>query len=124
MHRGEDEDLDFELIELGSSNSIHDRSQFESKFDFDLPTQAESNTDKVYEIDLYLFAPQSLGINQENYGTENFYADLTQLLRIRTPEVRRPSRTQESPPTHELLRGGKETPLLGGTEGRAHQLLG
>lgn len=79
-----DEDLPEEGF-LASSNSVHDRTQFQSKFDFELSGREA----KAYEVDLYMFLPHNMGVNAESYPRESFYADLTHLLRVRTPEVAR-----------------------------------
>ncbi len=85
----DDEELDEELayIELGSSNSVHDRTQFESKFDFDLSTAGGDR--KLYEIDMYMFWPATMAVNSATYPRESFYSDVNHLLRVRTPELTR-----------------------------------
>lgn len=80
---GPDEDLPEELSLLGTFNSIHDRTQLQSKFDFEL-TGDEST---AYEVDVYFFFPQNMGVNADTYPLTAFYADLTHLLRVRTPEL-------------------------------------
>lgn len=84
-----EEDLDEELayIELGSSNSVHDRTQFESKFDFDLSTAGGDR--KYYEIDMYMFWPATMAVNSSTYPRETFYSDINHMLRVRTPELAR-----------------------------------
>lgn len=83
-----DEDLALVESQLNSQNSIHDRTQFETKFDFELaPNQPTVKNN--YEVDLYLFFPKVVGVTSESYSREDFYGDLTHLLRVRTPEVKR-----------------------------------
>lgn len=83
-----DEDLDIVESQLNTQNSVHDRTQFESKFDFELtPSQHQGKNN--YEVDMYLFFPKAVGVTSESYPREAFYGDTTHLLRVRTPEVKR-----------------------------------
>lgn len=83
-----DEDLDVVESQLNTQNSVHDRTQFESKFDFELtPNQHQGKNN--YEVDMYLFFPKAVGVTSESYPREAFYGDMTHLLRVRTPEVKR-----------------------------------
>lgn len=83
------DELDSTLISLASANSVHDRTQFETKFDFDLLSDTPVCQWKRYEIDTYLFIPNTMGINSDTYKIEDFYSDLTHLMRVRTPELER-----------------------------------
>ncbi|MFN8607285.1 MAG: hypothetical protein U0931_07125 [Vulcanimicrobiota bacterium] len=83
-----DEDLDLVESQLNTQNSVHDRTQFESKFDFEL-TPAQHHGKNNYEVDMYLFFPKAVGVTSESYPREAFYGDMTHLLRVRTPEVKR-----------------------------------
>jgi hypothetical protein len=80
------EELDLESSTMESSNTIHDRTQFQAKFDYELPDQ-KNQEEKHYEIDFYLFIPLAMGIHSQTYSSENFYHDLTNYLRIRTPDL-------------------------------------
>ncbi len=80
------EDFSESFTDILSSNIIHDQYQFESKFDFDLKPHADEN-EKNYHIDVYFFVPKNMGINSDTYTRENFYTDLTNYLRIQTPEL-------------------------------------
>lgn len=86
-----DDDLDLDLVEhqLSTRNSVHDRTQFESKFDFELGDATQKAGQKSYEVDMYMFLPKSMGVSSETYPRNSFYADLTHLLRVRTPELQR-----------------------------------
>lgn len=64
--------------------SIHDRYQAELKISYSLPRDCRSS---VYELDLYMFAPENLGINAETYTKQRFYADLQTRIRLKTPSV-------------------------------------
>jgi hypothetical protein len=83
------DDLDTTIMSLASANSVHDRTQFETKFDFDLLSDTPGCELKRYEIDTYLFVPNTMGINKDTYKIDEFYADLTHLMRVRTPELER-----------------------------------
>lgn len=83
------DDVDDPIIPLASVNSVHDRTQFETKFDFDLLSDSSECTLKRYEIETYLFIPNTVGINSDTYRVEDFYGDLTHLMRVRTPELER-----------------------------------
>ena len=48
------EDFDPSLTDIGSLNTVHDRYQFESKFDFDLKS-ASHGMQKQYDLDVYFF---------------------------------------------------------------------
>ncbi len=85
------EDFDPSLTDIGSLNTVHDRYQFESNFDFDLEVE-EGDTHKGYEVDIYFFLPKSMGIHADSYTREDFYTDLTNYLRVKTPNY--PKRLQ------------------------------
>ncbi|MFN8672006.1 MAG: hypothetical protein U0457_07985 [Candidatus Sericytochromatia bacterium] len=82
-----DDDIDEYYSDIISHSNVHDRFQFESKFDFDLNLDKNNEKNKKYYVDFYFFIPKSIGINSETYTRDNFYSDLTNYLRIRTPEV-------------------------------------
>ncbi|MEB3300190.1 MAG: hypothetical protein VKO21_11985 [Candidatus Sericytochromatia bacterium] len=68
-----------------TSSTVHDRTQFEANFDLDaLPPGPGRH--KRYEIDTWFFVPRAMGIHEETYGRDQFFADLTNYLRLRTPE--------------------------------------
>ena len=80
------EDIEENLSDIVSANIVHDKYQFESKFDFDLKPHGKE-TAKHYTIDLYFFIPKTMGINSDTYTRDHFYTDLTNYLRIQTPEL-------------------------------------
>lgn len=86
-----EDDLDLDLVELplSTQNRVHDRTQFESKFDFELADGTAKARQKSYEVDLYFFFPSSMGVSSDSYSRKAFYGDLTHLLRVRTPELKR-----------------------------------
>ncbi|MFN4150441.1 MAG: hypothetical protein ACK4IX_05820, partial [Candidatus Sericytochromatia bacterium] len=82
-----DDEIDDSYSDIRSSSTIHDRLQFETKFDFELSSNNTINKKKQYNVDVYFFLPQNTGINTDTYTRDNFYADLTNYFRIRTPEL-------------------------------------
>ncbi|GIW22851.1 MAG: hypothetical protein KatS3mg068_1858 [Candidatus Sericytochromatia bacterium] len=74
------------LTEIKSSNTVHDRYQFESSFDFDIRSHDDERK-KNYQIDMYIFIPENIGINNDTYTRDNFYKDLTNYIRIKTPDL-------------------------------------
>ena len=61
--------------------SVHDRTQVEIDLDYHL-----KNLSGEWKIDLYLFVPGSFGINSSTYPREQFYNDLTNHIRLHTPD--------------------------------------
>lgn len=66
------------------SGEIHqrDRWQFELKSDFFPNNQHHTNT---FTQEFYIFIPNALQINSYTYSKEDFYRDLTNLIRYKTP---------------------------------------
>jgi hypothetical protein len=64
--------------------SIHDLHQMELKLNYPLLDNHRRNS---YEVDLYFFAPRSLGVHPQTYSKQQFYTDLQSYIRIRTPSV-------------------------------------
>lgn len=59
----------------------HDRNNIEIKYTFQVPDK-----DKVeYAVEMYLFAPESLGINSKTYSVGHFYYDERNHIRLKTP---------------------------------------
>jgi len=90
--------------------SIHDQLQMELKLNYPLPRDHRRT---LYEVDLFFFAPRSLGVHPQTYGKQQFYTDLQSYIRIRTPSV----------PLN-LFKGSAESPmaqLRGALEQKAQQ---
>lgn len=66
----------------GDEIYFRDRWQFEQKYDF-LPDPTVDRND--YTQEFYFFIPSSLQINESTYSTKQFYRDLTNLIRLKTP---------------------------------------
>lgn len=61
---------------------IRDRWQFELKSEF-FPSSSQKNSH--YNQEFYFFIPNALQINKLTYRKEDFYIDLTNLIRYKTP---------------------------------------
>ncbi|TYC04692.1 MAG: hypothetical protein FXF54_00510, partial [Kosmotoga sp.] len=62
---------------------IHDRNQFEIKLGY-LINHKKKKTE--YDINLYFFLPNNLGINKYNYSNSQFFEDLYGYVRLITPK--------------------------------------
>lgn len=69
---------DLELTDI----SPHDSLQVELKSDFFPHAQAKSNT---YIQEFYVFIPNTLQINADTYVKDQFYRDITNFIRYKTP---------------------------------------
>ncbi len=61
---------------------FRDRWQFEQKYDF-LPDPTADQSD--YRQEFYFFIPDALQVNASTYNSKQFYRDLTNLIRLKTP---------------------------------------
>ncbi|MDD4181281.1 MAG: hypothetical protein PHE87_06610 [Victivallaceae bacterium] len=61
---------------------VRDDNQFEIKYTY--PLQPEKETTK-YFVEMFLFLPQGLNINNKTYGKKKFYRDSTNYIRFKTP---------------------------------------
>ncbi|MBN8466849.1 hypothetical protein JYJ95_10000 [Corallococcus exiguus] len=66
---------------LHSRFDVHDRKQFEIKLEYQ-PTGADETR---YLVEAYLFLPSSLNIDAETYPRADFYADIHNYVRFKTP---------------------------------------
>ncbi len=62
----------------------HDQLAFEMKLEFPAPNDVKKPQD--YKVEMYLFVPQSLDVNKQNYTKHNFYRALKTNIRLTTPE--------------------------------------
>lgn len=61
---------------------VHDRKQFELKLEY----QPSGLDDEAkYAVDAYIFIPASLNIDQDTYPREQFYTDIHNYVRLKTP---------------------------------------
>ena len=63
---------------------LHDKYQLEMKFTYPAATDAAVNE---YSVDTFFFLPTNLGINSETYRKEEFFSDLHEYIRLKTPSV-------------------------------------
>ena len=68
-------------LEIGEIH-LRDKWQFELKSEYFPLEQVKKNT---YTQEFYLFIPNSLQISEETYSKRQFYDDLTNLIRFKTP---------------------------------------
>jgi hypothetical protein len=85
------DDAAFDSVEpvrgdIVSASTAHDRTQFETDFDFDIDPP-RPGVHKRYQIDTWFFLPRNMGVNEENYTRDQFFRGLTNYLRIRTPDT-------------------------------------
>lgn len=59
----------------------HDRNNIEIKYTFQVPDKSKVE----YAVEMYLFAPESLGINRKTYSIGHFYYDERNHIRLKTP---------------------------------------
>ena len=72
------------MLETIQQSAIpHDRYQIELKLDYELGKGEKTH----YRISTYLFFPISLGITAESYPKSEFYRDVKNYIRIKTPIV-------------------------------------
>ena len=60
---------------------LHDKYQFEIKLDYELLQDKKTH----YQILTYIFVPVSLGITRDSYSKSNFYQDVQNYIRLKTP---------------------------------------
>lgn len=61
----------------------HDKYQIEIKLDYQLHAGKKTH----YRVSTYIFVPQSLGINQNSYSKADFYRDVQNYIRLKTPNL-------------------------------------
>ena len=59
----------------------HDKYQIEIKLDYELLEAKETR----YKISTYIFVPQNLGISRNSYTKADFYRDIQNYIRLKTP---------------------------------------
>ena len=70
------------MLEMIQQSAIpHDRYQIELKLDYELVKENKTH----YRISTYLFFPKSLGVTEESYPKSEFYRDVKNYIRIKTP---------------------------------------
>jgi hypothetical protein len=64
---------------LGVQLEVHDRHQLEARFSYALGAGEGA---QKYTVDAYFFVPRNVGVNRHNFSREQFYADVTALMRL------------------------------------------
>jgi len=68
---------------IEKSVKIHDRFSLELKFGFATRRKQKVN---IFEVNTWIFIPNSLDINRQTYSKSDFYKDLKSNIRLITPE--------------------------------------
>jgi hypothetical protein len=63
---------------------VHDQYQFEVKLDYPLDRDAPRSS---YSVEAFFFVPDTLNVNPGTYGTAQFYGDLHNYIRFKTPQL-------------------------------------
>lgn len=63
---------------------VHDRKQFELKLEYQ---PSGTDHESQYAIDAYFFVPAQLNVTQDTWTREDFYADLHNYVRLKTPTL-------------------------------------
>ncbi len=85
-----------QLSRIRSSITVHDLTQVQTIFDYSLSSTAGNKSNgfkqvfrkKSFQVEAYIFLPQQVGINTNEYLRSHFYRDLRPLLRFREPRFR------------------------------------
>ena len=72
------------MLETIQQSAIsHDRYQVELKLDYEVGKGKKTH----YRISTYIFFPKSLGITEDSYPKNEFYRDVKNYIRIKTPTL-------------------------------------
>jgi hypothetical protein len=71
--------------EIRVQHSVHDRVQMESSYTFDLRPRSDEEQHRDFKVDFYLFLPYSVGVNNSNFDSDDFFRHNTSYLRVRAP---------------------------------------
>jgi hypothetical protein len=72
------------MLDMIQQSAIsHDRYQVEIKLDYEMDKSEKTR----YRISTFLFVPNSLGITEDSYPKNEFYRDIKNYIRIKTPEL-------------------------------------
>ncbi len=61
----------------------HDQYQVEIKLDYELLAGRQTR----YTVETYIFAPRTLGVSAESYSKSDFYRDVQNYIRLKTPAM-------------------------------------
>ncbi|MFX1314188.1 MAG: hypothetical protein ACFFHD_16495 [Promethearchaeota archaeon] len=79
------QDNEIDNVWKKSSVQRHDLFNFESKIDYTLEPTRKKKTS--YLLSAYFFIPNSLQINKDSYTKEQFFSDLNNYIRFKTPKM-------------------------------------
>ncbi len=71
------------MPQIHKNFEVHDNFHFEMKLDYWLKLNKRDD----YQVELYLFLPNSLGLNHQSYPRNAFYDDIKNYVRLKTPEL-------------------------------------
>lgn len=71
------------LESIQQAVKLHDRYQVEIKLDYELLSARETH----YQIATYIFIPQNLGLTKYTYSKADFYKDIQNYIRLKTPNL-------------------------------------
>lgn len=71
------------MPQIHKNFEVHDHLHFEMKLDYWL----DSHDRNDYQVDSYLFLPNSLDLNPHTYPRQAFYEDIKNYVRLKTPEL-------------------------------------
>jgi hypothetical protein len=69
------------MPQIHKNFEVHDSFQFEMKLDYWLKLNKRDD----YQVDLFLFLPNALGLNHRSYSHDAFYDDIKNYVRLKTP---------------------------------------
>lgn len=70
------------LFDISSRINIHDIHQLEIKLEYKLEELRKINK---YKVDVYMFIPRAININEYTYSKDEFYSDMHNYIRFKTP---------------------------------------
>ncbi|MBP6219203.1 MAG: hypothetical protein KA436_11505 [Oligoflexales bacterium] len=75
---------------IKASVELHDRTQVEIIFDYDLELQSQDSLSQLLDkpkvdVDAFLFFPAQMGINSKTYKKADFYENIRPLIKLKEP---------------------------------------
>src|SRR3954447_20286476 len=67
------------VASLDTQCEVHDRHQVEIRFNYGI---GSDEGPQRYQVDAYFFIPRNVGLSRSNFSREQFYADVTALMRL------------------------------------------
>jgi hypothetical protein len=66
-------------VPLGAQVEVHDKQQLEIRINYGLRRDPDA---QLFKVDTYFFVPRNVGVSKTNYSREQFYGDVTALMRL------------------------------------------